>query len=377
MIAVVGLGGAGGNCADEAIKRGFYGVAINYSQRDLDALEYVENKLKLKGSEGVGKNREEATALLSTQYDGVVKWIIDHVSSPSIKIIAFYYATSGGSGSGIAPLLIELVQSILSEIAPDKRVIAFPILPDLSEDETAQLNCLAASEELSRLNVLSFPIDNQQVKNETPNIPKNKLYEITNTNAVYLLHSLVSYIEQSSKNGNFDEQDLLTILGTKGVGHICEVNLKTPMNIEKTSQGLTSIIHEQWKKSIFAPINYQHVTRAAVIFDGDEKFTELISLQDIFSIFDKGTPIGSYEGYYHTSANRIITVLAGLPWFTSRLKQIEHIIEQNTNKIETVLSSQADTSYVSSVSGIASKLISPIKSTPKSSTADIVAKYKR
>ncbi|MFC8685961.1 hypothetical protein [Brevibacillus porteri] len=373
MIAVVGLGGAGGNCADEAIKRGFYGVAINYSERDLRALEHVEHKLKLQGSEGVGKNREEATALLSTQYDAVVKWIIDHLSSPSIKIIAFYYSTSGGSGSGIASLLMELLQSIM----PDKTIIAFPILPDLSEDETAQLNCLAASEELSKLNVLSFPIDNQQVKNGNNNIPKNKIYEITNTNAVYLLHSVVSYIELSSKNGNFDEQDLLTVLGTKGVGHICEVNIKTPVNIEQTSQGLTDIIHEQWKTSIFAPIDYQHVTRAAVIFDGDEKYTDLISHQDMFSVFENGTPIGLYEGYYHNSANRIITVLTGLPWFTSRLKQIEHIIEQNTSKIETVLSSQADTSYVSSVSSIASKLKSPIKSTPKSSTADIVAKYKR
>lgn len=378
MIGIIGCGGAGGNFADEAIKHGFYSVAINYSQRDLDSLEHVEYKLKLKGSEGVGKNREEATALLAEQYDAVVNWLKEHLSSPSIKVIAFYFATSGGSGSGIAPLLIELIQSIM----PEKTVIAFPILPDESEDSTAQLNCIAASEELSRLDILSLPVDNQQVKKLNPNIPKNKLYEITNTSALYLLHSLLSYINKSSKNGNFDEQDLLTILRTKGIGHICEINFMSLSDVNSSIQlspeGISKLIHEQWEKSIFSPIEFNHVTRAGVIFDGDERFTDLISHSHIFSSFTNGLPVGLYEGYYHEANNKIITVLSGLPWINTRLKRIEDIIEHNKQKIETVLSSQSETEYVSSVSKIADRLRMPPKSsTPKLSPAEILAKYKR
>lgn len=269
----------------------------------------------------------------------------------------FYYSTSGGSGSGIASLLMELIQNIM----PEKVVISFPVLPDISEDATSQLNCLAAFEEFSRLDILSFPIDNQQVKNINPFISKNKMYDITNTNAIYLLHLLASYIEKSSKNGNFDEKDLLTILSTKGVGHICEIPFNTITDEIHSPAELAKLIHEEWDKSIFAPIEISYVTRAAVIYDGDEIYTDYISHESIFSKFMSGIPVGIYEGYYQDSTGKIITVLSGLPWFTSRLKQIEQMIENNTRKLEAVIIQQATTSYTSSVSELTNKLRLPTK----------------
>jgi len=377
MISFIGCGGAGGNVVDEAVKHGFYGVAINYSQRDLDALEFVEHRLKLKGSEGVGKNREQATALLAEQYDSVVNWLKEHLSSPSIEVIIFTYATSGGSGSGISPLLVDLIQSIM----PEKTVVALPIIPDETEDSTAQLNCLAAFEEMSRTNVAIYPIDNQQVKKLNPTIPKNKLYEITNTNAIHLISTLTSYIDKSSKNGNFDKKDLLTILQTKGIGHICEINFMSLSDnnnsIQLTPDGITKLIHDQWEKSIFSPLEFNYVTRAGIIFDGEERFTDLISHQGIFSAFDNGMPIGLYEGIYHESSSKIVTVLGGLPWINTRLKRIEHILEQNKQKIETVIADQQHTEYTSSVSDMALKIRIPAKPVQKLSPEDILAKYKR
>ncbi|GED72603.1 hypothetical protein BRE01_63050 [Brevibacillus reuszeri] len=89
-------------------------------------------------------------------------------------------------------------------------------------------------------------------------------------------------------------------------------------------------------------------------------------------------PVGLYGGYYHESNNKVITILSGLPWINTRLKRIEAIIEGNRNKIESVLSSQSEIQYVSSVSKISDKLRMPTKSssTPKRSLADIVSKYK-
>lgn len=378
MIGVVGLGGAGGNFADEALKHGFYSLAINYSESDLKSLDLVQERLQLEGSEGVGKNRELAKELLMRQYDQTLNWLKEQLSSPEIKVVAFFFSTSGGSGSGIAPLLIELVQNAM----PEKVVIAFPVIPDESEDDTAQSNCISSFEELSRIEASLYPIDNQQVKKLNINMPKNKIYDITNTNCIYLLKTLVSYIQKSSKYGNFDEQDLLTVLQTKGIGHICELNFMSLTDANKTiqfsSEGIARMIHEQWDKSIFAPIEFNHVTRAGVIFDGEERLTDLLSHSHIFAPFSNGLPIGLYEGYYHDSGNKIVTILSGLPWITSRLKRIENIIEKNRSKIEFVFTSQRDSEYVSSVSSIANKLRTSAKSTtPKLSPAEILAKYKK
>ncbi|KNB70178.1 hypothetical protein [Brevibacillus reuszeri] len=271
MIGVVGLGGCGGNFADEAIKHGFYSVALNYSERDLKSLEYVEDIFQLEGSEGGGKNRDLAIELLVPQYDQTINWLKDKFSSPEIKVIAFYFASSGGSGAGIAPLIMDLLQNAM----PEKTIVGFPIIPDETEDDTAQTNCLSTFEELSRLEIALYPIDNQQVKKFSPNIPKNKLYDTTNTNGIHMLKTLVSYIDKSSKNGNFDERDLLTVLQTKGIGHISEIHFmslsESQQSIQLSPQGISTLIHDQWNRSIFAPIEFDFVTRAGVIFDGEER----------------------------------------------------------------------------------------------------------
>lgn len=57
MYGFLGVGQAGGNIANHAAKIGYRSIAINYSQRDLESLDQIEQKLKLVGSEGVGKKR--------------------------------------------------------------------------------------------------------------------------------------------------------------------------------------------------------------------------------------------------------------------------------------------------------------------------------
>ncbi|NGY80318.1 hypothetical protein F6Y02_39730 (plasmid) [Bacillus megaterium] len=55
MIGIVGIGAAGGNIADLAFENGINAVALNFSERDLESLDFVEERLMLIGSEGVGK----------------------------------------------------------------------------------------------------------------------------------------------------------------------------------------------------------------------------------------------------------------------------------------------------------------------------------
>lgn len=47
MFGFIGVGQAGGSVADEAMKRGFHSVAINYSLSDLNSLVNIQDKLHL------------------------------------------------------------------------------------------------------------------------------------------------------------------------------------------------------------------------------------------------------------------------------------------------------------------------------------------
>lgn len=327
MIGVIGLGGAGGNIADEAKKRGFLTAAINFSQKDLDAVT-VDFKLRLPASEGVGHNRDLAIQLLQNHWKMATDFIQQNFSYTEVVIFAF--STGGGTGSGISPILLDL----MSNLMPNTIFVALPILPDDTEVTINQLNTLHVFEELSKLNVAIFPVDNQQITDQHYPISKNRLYKLVNDSTINLIAKLFKYTEEKhSKNGNFDKRDLLTILSTKGIGTISEINI-IQQDINIITPGLINdIINKSWSKSIFVPIEWQKVTRSGIIFDADEKYINFFNSKYIFNQFSNGMPIDLFEGYYESDENKIITILTGLSWCNKKLQEIDKLIEKEESKV--------------------------------------------
>jgi cell division GTPase FtsZ len=374
-IAVIGLGGAGGNIANEASLLGLPTGAINFSQKDLDSLENVRHKLKIMGSEGVGHDRDLAISLVQEHCEMVVNFVKDHFSNPSINVLAFPFASSGGSGSGIAPILIHLLSSVLS----DKVIIAIPIIPDESESTISQVNCSATFEELSRLNVAIFPIDNQSVKAKNPMIGKGKLYEATNTYIVEKLAKIASYTEKHSINGNFDRTDFVTLLRQRGMAIISEVDIVQLPKADLNPEAIAATIQESWSDSIFAPIEYEHVLKAGIIFDGQEELLPFIEPKLIFDCFRNKMPIDLFEGNYHEQNGQIITILTGLPWCKRRFDIVDRLIEEGEQKVEFALNLQENVEYTSKSKGFASKFKQ--KTTPVSqetkSMSDLIKTFRR
>lgn len=365
QVAVVGLGQAGSNIADEAKKLGFLTGAINYSQKDLDAVD-VHHKLRLLGSDGVGKNREEAIRLFKDQWQIATSFINDNFSNADLIVFAF--SSSGGSGSGISPILLDVARGTM----PDKIFSTIVIIPELTEATTSQINCLSAFAELSSVDVSIFPVDNQQVRNSNPDIGKNKIYEIANKTAINLLEKAISYTNKKSKHGNFDKKDFLTVINTGGIGTIAEVDITALGNsVNLTSQGVAQKVKESWNNNTFVPIEPIKATRAAIIFDGQEALMSHIRHDLMFEGFANGMPIDLFEGNYHESNGKIISILTGLEWCSKRLNDIERLINSNKDKLEAALSNQSayqsDTFY----------LLDKIRKMPESkkNVTDILNKY--
>nr|WP_082970878.1 hypothetical protein [Mycobacterium sp. E3298] len=365
MIGVIGLGGCGGNIADEANKLGFLSAAINYSQKDLDAND-VKHKLKLVGSEGVGKNRDEGIKLVQDQWEVPMSFIKEHFANT--KIILLCFSASGGSGSSVGPILAEILKAEMS----DKVICALVVIPDHSEAVVSQINTIKTFEDLSNSNIAIFPIDNQQVK-ECFNPPsKSKLFELSNRYVVELLLTLVSYTEKSSRNGNFDKTDLKTVLSTPGIGLISALDLSLVGTSSFNQEWITERIQQSWNQTVFVKPDYSKVGRAAVIFDGQESLLEYINHELVFSTFANGMPLDLFEGTYHEHQARLYTVLVGLPWCNKRLQDIERLI--NVEKVEVAMSSGIH--HKSESVGLMDRIRSNSNS-PKVPVSEIFKKYKR
>jgi len=329
MLSIIGLGQAGSNIASEAGRLGYLSGAINFSQKDLDAVE-VKHKLRLLGSEGVGKNRNEAIHLFQDQWETAVNFIRDNFSNS--KIIAFAFSSSGGSGSGIAPILLDMVINLM----PDKTFIALVVVPEENEAQSSQINCLSTFEELSNLDVAVFPIDNQQIRNQNPTIGKSKLYELSNQETASLICKVAEYTNKHSKNGNFDEKDLITVLRTKGIATIAETSLSTSLqSINLTPEGVADRVFHSWQTSVFSQLSSGKVEKAAIIFDGQESLMDFVRTNAFFTTFQT-PPTDVFEGYYHEHTGKVITILTGLTWSFERLKDIEKTLMSKQELVTTV-----------------------------------------
>jgi cell division GTPase FtsZ len=367
LIAIVGLGGAGGNIADEAAKLGIYAGAINFSQKDLDSLENVRLKLRILGSEGVGHNRDEAIRLIQDHYEMVVNFIKDHFSH--VDVIFLATSASGGSGAGSVGILTD----VLTAMFPEKTFSVIAIMPDHLEVPASQANCSATYDELSKMNVSVFPVDNQKARLVHNVNGKNRIFEITNTNVVSIIHKLWSYTDKYSKNGNFDKKDFITVISQKGIAIATETEIAS-LNVQISPEGIARMIHDSWEKSIFAPIEYEYVTKAAIILDAQEMFMEHVNHELIFSKFKNGMPIDMFEGNYHEQNGKIITILSGLPWCKSRLHTVEELIEKNKEKIEQTIAASQE--YESKSTEVLSTIRKPVQQETRSMN-EILNKWKK
>lgn len=374
-ISIIGIGGAGGNVANLWAKKGYLAGAINFSEKDLESLDHVDYKCRLIGSDGVGHVREEAIRLVSEHPEMAIDFIKNHFANQKNDIIIFTFATGGGSGSGIVPILLEICVNKFT----DNTFVAMPIIPSQSESVIAQLNTIKALEELNNSNVCVLPIDNQQIKTKLNSAAKHKIYEYSNSTVVELLDKLQSFTDMYSQRGNFDSKDLINLFSTPGFATISETDItkiKANEEFQLSNENVSKIIQNSWKNTIFVPISYEKVFRSAFILQGQEQLLEFIDYDNVYSTFKNGSPLDIFEGIYPDKNGYIMTVLVGLSNCDQRIEVIESIINDKKEGITNILNNDNKFTVKQSTSDIMMSLKKPNKK-PTKSMSDILSQYKR
>jgi tubulin-like protein CetZ len=359
MIGVIGLGQGGSNVANEFSKNGYPTLAINYSQSDLNSCSHIENRHLLLGSEGVGKDRELATKLMQNNWETTVNVVKEQFNHSSIKLIFVAFSTSGGSGSGIAPLVIELLNSELE----DKVVVAVPILPHQSESTISHLNTLECIKELSEIDICLLPIDN----NHSASNNKLTLYKEVNESFFTTINEIISQTSLNSPYSNLDQTDLLKLFSTVGWSAITSINL-TSLNSQVNLTNLSEPILTN--QSIFMKPTTNKIIRLGSVFYGQESLMKMIDLQQIINQFNN-QPMDIFEGWYpNDTQGHLRLIFTGLSFDMSRLKEIEGKTITDSESLKNVLNESHRVNVKSQVN-----LNKPNKQ--KKALSSILEKYKK
>lgn len=340
-IGILGVGQAGGNIAEIAASMGFQTALINTNQRDGLVNTRVEKKYFCPGFNGAGQDRSIGLRAVNENYREIISFVQD--TFKNIKLLLVAFSTDGGTGSGMSPLLIDLLLDNL----PGIKIGAIAVMPDRNVLAGNRINAAECIEEISKIDSLSsvFFIDNDQLRKLNPQSSKHQIYLSSNQQAVEAINNVLQVTKKSSFYGNFDETDLMNILGTRGVTIIAS----TAITDAKTSSDVANKIQQSWANSIFCPVESMGVIRAGVIYEGPEKMANLINVPGVFERV--GEPLELFEGTYITESDpTITTILAGLPFPARRMKALEESLEKNKERLQGLVKKEHTQKYESRIS---------------------------
>lgn len=352
-IAIIGVGNCGSQVAQLAQSKYpdlFDCVYINTSDSDL-AMVTVEDQLKFKIGkkdevEGSGKNRTKMKEYLMADINNILtdqnlqQIIVDK------KYTFIVSSAAGGTGSGAAPVLME----ILRQMFPDTNFILIGVLPQISSSLMEQGNTLEFLNEL--YDVLGETTTYMIYDNEsTADLPPTQALEVVNENIVEDLRVLSGVDNYPTPYESIDEADMESIITTPGRLLVVRLNKRlTEKNMEDSN--LDDMIIKAIKQSAHAETDRnKKVVRWGVI----TYFTDAVN-RLYTSEFEKlsefiGTPI---ERFNHNAINKGNEGLNFLYMIASGLSPINDRVVKVTERIEELknaLASDESSRYILSGDG--------------------------
>ncbi|MEH7336085.1 cell division protein FtsZ [Neobacillus drentensis] len=366
-VGILGVGQAGGNMAEIATVLGFQTALINTNQRDGAVNTRVERKYFVPGYNGAGQDRSLGMRAVQEKYREMIDFVLG--SFKNIKLLLVAFSTDGGTGSGMSPLLIDL----LIDQLPGIKVGAIAIIPERNVLAGNRINTAECIEELSQIEGISsvFLVDNDQMRKLKPQSSKHEIYLSANRQTVEAISHVLKITNKSSFYGNFDETDLMNILGTRGVTLISSVAITDA----KTSGEVSTKVQSSWENSIFCPVESQGVIRAGLIYEGPETISKLINVPSIFERV--GEPVQLFEGTYLSETDpTVTTILAGLYFPTRRLLSLEESLEKNKERLQNLVKKEHTQKYESSISWASNLKVKKTEKQTVSITSKL-SKYKK
>lgn len=339
---LIGLGNAGSQVCNAASKKYdelFDCIYINSSDADLAMVSAEAPNLKFKigdrsDVEGSGKNRTKIKEYLLADIDKILS-NEEFQSCLSEKKYAFIITSAaGGTGSGSAPVLME----VLRQMYLDTNFILVGILPTLKSSLMEQGNALEFLTELYDVlgdNTTYMIYDNDTT---TEMSPTQGLVAV-NENIVEDIRILTGVDNFATPYESIDEADMESIITTPGRLLVTRVlSGLTEKNMEDNS--LDEMVIKTIKKSSHTETDRnKKVVRWGIVTYFTEEVNKLYNpaLEGLTNFI--GTPV---ERFNHNAINNSNESLNFLYVIASGLSPINDRVKKITNRIEELKQALAD-----------------------------------
>jgi len=297
-VAFIGLGACGSNIALLFQKKNYHTLFINGSEQDNKALSGARNILKLKGFDGCGGDRQKAEEALASNLE-----IIGEIKKIKEPIIYLVFSTAGSTGSGLAPIMCDVITELNEQEGLGKIVCCIAVLPKRNEALQKHINAYNCIKELSEKDNIGSCIL----------VDNNKLDNLSKINSTLVATLDMFFTEESySVKGNVDLSERMKMIEQNGMFLLSAV-------CNGKAKGL-ELLESLFQKNIFAPIEPDAVVEyMAVINSLDEGI-------DVDAIIKAvGIPQNIFQGY---GAKKTITILSGLSFPITYLTEIKENAEE-------------------------------------------------
>ena len=329
-VGIIGIGNAGSQVAATAIKQNIDAVVINSSENDLSTISNSIIKFPLGDLRGAGKNRTEAKKFLKESIKKILEEENFQKFMDAKDVVFITSSTGGGTGSGIAPILTQ----ILKKSFPESYVIMIGILPTLDEAYSTQINTIDYLQELyKKVEAPTYMLyDNDKMKD----LPSHIMMERINQSIVDDILVMQGTYNYTTKYSSIDEKDMSMILSTTG-----RLVVASYTNIKEKDLDTCSIdakIEQLLKNGTHAELQLDKVIkRSGVIANLSENMSRnfddhLTKLQQFI-----GAPV---EEFSHISINEDKTMPNNVFFIGAGLSQINDRIEKINERIAEIESLQ-------------------------------------
>lgn len=332
-IGVIGIGNTGNQIAALAMNElKIPVIAINSSEHDLEQVPSGVTKLLIADKDGLthgaGKDRKLAKKFLKDSITGLVNR--EEVSNlmEQTDIVFVVSSTGGGTGSGTALVMTDILQSIYSNV----KVIIVGVTPSNNEALSSHVNSLEYLNEL--YNVLDkstyMLYDNDRVD--------GKSYEVinkVNEEVVKDLNVLRLYYNLPTKFDSIDERDGTRLISYPG--RIVVTRLEDFKEKDCDTRSIESMIIDSLNRNCHVETQRDQKVMA----------TGLIAnmSQQLFDMFDDNLPnvkktVGNpVHGFKHIHVNEdrkdmnnLFFIMSGLSAVNDKILKINEVIDQINEK---------------------------------------------
>lgn len=329
-IGIIGIGNTGNQIAKLGHEElACPALAINSSEKDLETIGDTIPKILISDKEGLSKGAGKDRALAKKYLkESIMKMMGDEAlqaTMDGLDIVFVVSSTGGGTGSGTAPLLAN----IISETYADTKCILVGVLPVNNEALSAHVNSLEYLNEL--YNVLDQQTYMLYDNDRLADMPNYQILDTINKEIVSDFKVLRCDYNYVTKYDSIDDRDMMRLISFPGRLVVARVENFKEKDID--SKDIEDLIIEKIKTSAHADVQRdKKIVASGVIVDLNET---------LITKFDNNVPkvrqfIGDpIHAFNHISVNsdrklpnNVFYIMSGLSPVNSRMAIISDRIEE-------------------------------------------------